>query len=146
VGGRRRAQHPEIGIRSGLELKGKLVIGDLTDPAGAALPVTAAMCGGAFRPHCRYRSPPAWVAASHSSCRSAGWPTARARPDEYVKLAVLVSSLSDAPLAAVVLGRRDRGYRQIHLDQERDRDGIPEAFRTGYWVRSWGHTSGGEVP
>ena len=51
--------------------------------------------------------------------------------DQHVKLAVLVGSLIAAALAAVVLGRRNRVYRQIHLDEERDDDGdgIPDAFR-----------------
>ncbi|MEO6144764.1 MAG: Na+/H+ antiporter NhaA [Dermatophilaceae bacterium] len=51
--------------------------------------------------------------------------------DGHVKLAVLVGSLIAASLAAVVLGRRNRVYRQIHLDEERDDDGdgIPDAFR-----------------
>lgn len=51
--------------------------------------------------------------------------------DEHVKLAVIVGSLIAAALAAVVLSRRNRVYRQIHLDEERDDDGdgIPDAFR-----------------
>lgn len=51
--------------------------------------------------------------------------------DEHVKLAVLVGSLIAAALAALVLRRRNRVYRQIHLDEERDHggDGIPDAFR-----------------
>jgi NhaA family Na+:H+ antiporter len=50
--------------------------------------------------------------------------------EEHAKLAVLVGSVIAAALAAVVLGRRNRVYRQIHLDEERDdNDGIPDAFR-----------------
>ena len=53
--------------------------------------------------------------------------------DDHVKIAVLVGSLVAAALAAVVLSRRNRVYRQIHLDEERDDDGdgIPDAFRAG---------------
>ena len=53
--------------------------------------------------------------------------------DEHVKLAVLVGSTIAASLAAVVLLRRNRVYRQIHLDEERDDDGdgIPDMFLTG---------------
>lgn len=53
--------------------------------------------------------------------------------DEHVKLAVLVGSMIAAALAAVVLLRRNRVYRQIHLDEERDDDGdgIPDMFLTG---------------
>lgn len=53
--------------------------------------------------------------------------------DEHVKLAVLVGSLTAAALAAGVLLRRNRVYRQIHLDEERDEDGdgIPDMFLTG---------------
>lgn len=53
--------------------------------------------------------------------------------DEHVKLAVLVGSLIAAALAAGVLLRRNRVYRQIHLDEERDEDGdgIPDMFLTG---------------
>jgi hypothetical protein len=65
---------------------------------------------------------------------------------EPVRLAVLISSLIEAAPAAVVGSPRGRGFLKIHLNQERDRDSIPEVLLTGYWVRSWGHISGGEVP
>lgn len=53
--------------------------------------------------------------------------------DEHVKLAVLVGSVIAAALAVGVLLRRNRVYRQIHLDEERDEDGdgIPDMFLTG---------------
>lgn len=53
--------------------------------------------------------------------------------DEHAKLAVLAGSLAAAALAAVVLHRRNRAYRRIHLDEERDDDGdgIPDMFLTG---------------
>ena len=49
--------------------------------------------------------------------------------EEHVKLAVLVGSVIAAGLAGVVLSRRNRVYRQIHRDEERDGDGISDAFR-----------------
>jgi NhaA family Na+:H+ antiporter len=50
--------------------------------------------------------------------------------EEHVKLAVLVGSVIAAALAAVVLSRRNRVYRQIHRDEERDdNDGISNPFR-----------------
>lgn len=53
--------------------------------------------------------------------------------DEHVKLAVLIGSLIAATVATVVLRQRNRVYRQIHLDEERDDDGdgIPDAFQAG---------------
>ncbi|HEY5247571.1 MAG TPA: Na+/H+ antiporter NhaA [Dermatophilaceae bacterium] len=53
--------------------------------------------------------------------------------NEHVKLAVLIGSLIAAALSAVVLGRRNLVYRQIHRDEERDDDGdgIPDAFQAG---------------
>ncbi len=52
---------------------------------------------------------------------------------EHVKLAVLVGSLLAALLAGIVLRRRNRVYRQIHLEEERDDDGdgVPDAFQSG---------------
>ena len=50
--------------------------------------------------------------------------------DEHVKFGVLVGSVIAAALAAVVLHRRNRVYRQIELDESRDddSDGVPDAF------------------
>ena len=42
---------------------------------------------------------------------------------EHVRLGVLAGSLIAAVLAAVVLRRRNRAYRQIHLAEQRDDDG-----------------------
>jgi NhaA family Na+:H+ antiporter len=49
---------------------------------------------------------------------------------EHVRLGVLVGSLIAAVLAAAVLQRRNRVYRQIHLAEERDDDGdgVPDLF------------------
>lgn len=46
---------------------------------------------------------------------------------------MLVGSVIAAALAVGVLLRRNRVYRQIHLDEERDEDGdgIPDMFLTG---------------
>ena len=43
--------------------------------------------------------------------------------DEHVKVAVLVGSLTAAALAAVVLRLRNRVYRRIALEEQRDEDG-----------------------
>lgn len=53
--------------------------------------------------------------------------------EEHVKLAVLVGSFIAAALAAMVLLRRNRTYRRIHLEEERDDDGdgIPDVFQAG---------------
>ncbi|MFF1510920.1 Na+/H+ antiporter NhaA [Streptomyces sp. NPDC058326] len=52
---------------------------------------------------------------------------------EHIKAAVLVGSLIAAVLAAVLLRRRNRVYRQLWEDEERDEDadGIPDIYRTG---------------
>ena len=49
------------------------------------------------------------------------------------ELAVLAGSLTAAALSAVVLLRRNRVYRQINLDEQRDvdGDGVPDMFRAG---------------
>ena len=49
---------------------------------------------------------------------------------EHVRLGVLVGSLIAAILAAAVLQRRNRVYRQIHLAEQRDDDGdgVPDLF------------------
>jgi len=49
---------------------------------------------------------------------------------EHVRLGVLVGSLIAAVLAAAVLQRRNRVYRQIHLAEQRDDDGdgVPDLF------------------
>ena len=53
--------------------------------------------------------------------------------DEHVKVAVLVGSVTAAALAAVVLRLRNRVYRQIALEEERDDDGdgVPDCFEHG---------------
>ena len=50
--------------------------------------------------------------------------------DEHVKVAVLVGSLAAAALAAVVLRLRNRVYRAIALEEQRDEDGdgVPDCF------------------
>jgi NhaA family Na+:H+ antiporter len=50
--------------------------------------------------------------------------------DEHVKVAVLVGSLTAAALAAVVLRLRNRVYRAIALEEQRDEDGdgVPDCF------------------
>ena len=52
--------------------------------------------------------------------------------DEHVKVGVLVGSVAAALLATVVLRTRNRVYRRIREDEERDEDadGIPDVFRT----------------
>ena len=52
--------------------------------------------------------------------------------DEHVKIGVLVGSVAAALLATVVLRTRNRVYRRIREDEERDEDadGIPDVFRT----------------
>ncbi|KQX14743.1 sodium:proton antiporter [Streptomyces sp. Root431] len=52
---------------------------------------------------------------------------------EHVKAAVLVGSLIAATLAAVLLRRRNRVYKQLWEDEERDddADGIPDIYQTG---------------
>jgi hypothetical protein len=91
-------------MRSGLELKSKLVIGDPMT-SRAALPVTA-MCGVAFA---------AALSLPVASGLGGGFAVSRlisglgSPRDEHVKLAALVSSVIDPALATVVLGRRERG-------------------------------------
>ena len=53
--------------------------------------------------------------------------------DEHVKVGVLVGSLTAALLASIVLRARNRVYRKITEDEERDSDldGIPDVFQTG---------------
>ncbi|MET9436355.1 Na+/H+ antiporter NhaA [Streptomyces sp. NPDC006551] len=52
---------------------------------------------------------------------------------EHVKAAVLIGSLTAAVLAAVLLRRRNRVYRRLWEDEERDEDadGIPDIYQTG---------------
>ena len=52
--------------------------------------------------------------------------------DEHVKVGVLVGSVAAALLATVVLRTRNRVYRRIREDEERDEDadGIPDVFRS----------------
>ena len=52
--------------------------------------------------------------------------------DEHVKIGVLVGSVAAALLATVVLRTRNRVYRRIREDEERDEDadGIPDVFRS----------------
>lgn len=53
--------------------------------------------------------------------------------DEHVKVGVLVGSLTAALLASVILRARNRVYRRITVEEERDSDldGIPDVFQTG---------------
>jgi len=50
--------------------------------------------------------------------------------NDHAKVAILAGSLISALLAAVVLKARNRRYRQIQLDEERDDDGdgVPDVF------------------
>jgi len=50
--------------------------------------------------------------------------------DEHIKVAVLVGSLTAAVLAAVVLRLRNRVYRRIAVEEQRDDDGdgVPDCF------------------
>ncbi|MER5309423.1 Na+/H+ antiporter NhaA [Streptomyces sp. NPDC002773] len=52
---------------------------------------------------------------------------------EHVKAAVLVGSLTAAALAALLLRRRNRVYKQLWEDEERDddADGIPDIYQSG---------------
>jgi NhaA family Na+:H+ antiporter len=52
--------------------------------------------------------------------------------DDHVKIGVLVGSLAAALLATVVLRARNRVYRSIRLEEERDddADGIPDVFQS----------------
>ncbi|WMX48097.1 Na+/H+ antiporter NhaA [Streptomyces roseicoloratus] len=52
---------------------------------------------------------------------------------EHIKAAVLIGSLTAAVLAAVLLRRRDRVYRRLWEEEERDEDadGIPDVYQTG---------------
>ncbi|MFD3659947.1 Na+/H+ antiporter NhaA [Streptomyces sp. NPDC058659] len=52
---------------------------------------------------------------------------------EHIKAAVLVGSLIAAALAAVLLRRRNRIYKQLWEDEERDddADGIPDIYQSG---------------
>ncbi|WP_338677623.1 Na+/H+ antiporter NhaA [Streptomyces sp. SCSIO 30461] len=52
---------------------------------------------------------------------------------EHIKAAVLIGSLAAAALAAALLRRRNRLYRRLCEDEERDEDadGIPDIYRTG---------------
>ena len=53
--------------------------------------------------------------------------------DEHVKVGVLVGSLLAAGLASAILRTRNRVYRRITEEEERDSDldGIPDVFQTG---------------
>ncbi|MET0931789.1 MAG: Na+/H+ antiporter NhaA, partial [Aeromicrobium sp.] len=50
--------------------------------------------------------------------------------DEHVKVGVLAGSVLAALLATVVLRSRNRVYRRIHEDEERDddADGVPDVY------------------
>ncbi|MEV3929718.1 MULTISPECIES: Na+/H+ antiporter NhaA [unclassified Streptomyces] len=52
---------------------------------------------------------------------------------EHVKAAVLIGSLTAATLAAVLLRRRNRVYKRLCEEEERDddADGIPDIYQTG---------------
>ncbi|MFG2639653.1 Na+/H+ antiporter NhaA [Streptomyces sp. NPDC048370] len=52
---------------------------------------------------------------------------------EHIKAAVLVGSFTAAVLAAVLLRRRNRVYRRLWEEEERDEDadGIPDIYQTG---------------
>ncbi|WP_395365939.1 Na+/H+ antiporter NhaA [Streptomyces sp. YH02] len=52
---------------------------------------------------------------------------------EHIKAAVLIGSLTAAVLAAVLLRRRNRVYKRLWEDEERDEDadGIPDIYQTG---------------
>ncbi|WP_306325696.1 Na+/H+ antiporter NhaA [Streptomyces venezuelae] len=52
---------------------------------------------------------------------------------EHIKAAVLTGSLTAATLAAVLLRRRNRVYKHLWEDEERDEDedGIPDIYQTG---------------
>ena len=52
--------------------------------------------------------------------------------DDHVKIGVLVGSVAAALLATVVLRTRNRVYRRIREDEERDEDadGIPDVYRS----------------
>ncbi|MEJ8658787.1 Na+/H+ antiporter NhaA [Streptomyces sp. MS1.AVA.4] len=52
---------------------------------------------------------------------------------EHIKAAVLIGSLTAALLAAALLRRRNRLYRRLWEDEERDEDadGIPDIYQTG---------------
>jgi NhaA family Na+:H+ antiporter len=53
--------------------------------------------------------------------------------DEHVKIGVLLGSLLSALLATVVLRLRNRHYRRICAEEERDTDadGVPDVYETG---------------
>lgn len=52
--------------------------------------------------------------------------------DDHVKVGVLVGSVLAAACAALVLGRRNRIYRGIRQEEERDtdQDGVPDVYRS----------------
>jgi Na+:H+ antiporter, NhaA family len=64
--------------------------------------------------------------------------------DEHVKVAVLVGSLTAAVLAAVVLRLRNRVYRRIALEEQRDEDGdgVPDCFEPELQPAATGRRSG----
>jgi Na+:H+ antiporter, NhaA family len=64
--------------------------------------------------------------------------------DEHVKVAVLVGSLTAAVLAAVVLRLRNRVYRRIALEEQRDEDGdgVPDCFEPERQPAATGRRSG----
>ena len=53
--------------------------------------------------------------------------------DDHVKVAVLTGSLISALLATVVLRARNRTYRRLHEEEERDddADGVPDVYQHG---------------
>jgi NhaA family Na+:H+ antiporter len=52
------------------------------------------------------------------------------RHDDHAKVAILAGSLAAAVLAAVVLKARNRHYRNLAREEERDDDGdgVPDVF------------------
>jgi NhaA family Na+:H+ antiporter len=56
---------------------------------------------------------------------------AQPEADDHVKIAVLVGSLTAALLAAVVLRIRNRRYRSLWEEENRDddNDGIPDVYQ-----------------
>jgi Na+:H+ antiporter, NhaA family len=64
--------------------------------------------------------------------------------DEHIKVAVLVGSLTAAVLAAVVLRLRNRVYRRIAVEEQRDEDGdgVPDCFEPELQPAATGRRSG----
>jgi Na+:H+ antiporter, NhaA family len=51
--------------------------------------------------------------------------------DEHARIGILAGSFISALLAAIVLRARNRHYRRLHLEEERntDADGIPDVYQ-----------------